>query len=915
MNGGWRRAREVATGAAAAILVFAAVPSVLVALAGFPLPRGSGGVVSWQGLFDLLAVVAWCAWAVCVWPLLCSVIARVRARDAAPRGGARLVDQLALRIAAGVLAVSPVVVTTHSASAGASTRLVPIVAASAPAPSTATSPRPPASDISGVSSPDPVPIEGASTYTVSTGESLWTIAESCYGDGAAWQAIAGANLGQVMDDGTRFVDPSVIRPGWVLTIPALTDGSVPAPALSAVDNVSTAVDAPPPEPTRLTMVSRRRRGSPRTRTLAPRRRTASATSPPNGSGAPVPVPALAMLGCGALVAALLARRARRARKLAAFVRREGLTPAPPTPTGADLAVAVDRFERVPVAEWVELAARHLDWALSSRVDDGSAPRVVVMRAGPDGVEVRLSQEPGTPPSGWLAHGASSWLLPSSSDAMALARTASSHEPWSPVLLPVGDDGSGTWLLPLDAGSVVHVLGPAAVSLVRAMYASAQSWTWHEHLVITNDADVALRATESTVRRADGTLRAHVLFVGDPSELPAPALARCAVLSQQPAGTEGVTVVVDHKAATLHPLGITVRPHLLRASWAAAVSELDGEATGCAPAPRAAVVPLRHREREGGATITLRPAEPAPAARIPVAANASANAKADDNSDADPDAAAAIEVRLLTAVPRIDGLRQPIDPKRARRAIEVIAYLAVHHPEPVTGDRLRTRVLGSADVDAAAKTLFNTAGAARRALGLDQGGSPLLPSASRSGQYRLSPLVSLDIQRLADLVTAGLAASEAAEAATLLAAALRLVEGEPLSGVLTGYGWWRGEGHERRTADLVVDGACRLVRESVATGHLDLARWALDRARQVEPYSEPLTRAAMEAAAAAGDLRRLHLEWRECQRQADELDPGGMPSQATERLYVRLRNDLAARDNHQSQAAAPMMAGGGGAPSY
>ena len=82
----------------------------------------------------------------------------------------------------------------------------------------------------------------------------------------------------------------------------------------------------------------------------------------------------------------------------------------------------------------------------------------------------------------------------------------------------------------------------------------------------------------------------------------------------------------------------------------------------------------------------------------------------------------VQVRLLTAIPRIDGLQEALSPKRARRAIEVVAYLGLHRPDPVTSDRLRTRVLGTRESDAAAKTLFNTIGAARRALGLDSTGS-------------------------------------------------------------------------------------------------------------------------------------------------------------------------------------------------
>jgi hypothetical protein len=44
---------------------------------------------------------------------------------------------------------------------------------------------------------------------------------------------------------------------------------------------------------------------------------------------------------------------------------------------------------------------------------------------------------------------------------------------------------------------------------------------------------------------------------------------------------------------------------------------------------------------------------------------------------------------------------------------------------------------------------------------------------------------------------------------------------------------------------------------------------------------------MELAAAEGDADRLRLEWRECQRRVDALDPGASPSSRTETLYGEL----------------------------
>ena len=247
----------------------------------------------------------------------------------------------------------------------------------------------------------------------------------------------------------------------------------------------------------------------------------------------------------------------------------------------------------------------------------------------------------------------------------------------------------------------------------------------------------------------------------------------------------------------------------------------------------------------------------------------------------------VDVRLLTMTPRLDGLRDDLPPNRARRAVELVAYLALHQPDVVTSDRLRTRVLGSSDADAAAKTLFNTAYAARRAMGLDEEGNPLFPTGTRDGLYQLSPQVTVDVERAVALCAEAKAQSDPQAAIAFFRAALSLVEGEPLANALSGYAWWEAEGHGGRIAATLVDAACLMAPLASEEGLFDLARWGLEQARFVEPYSEALSRAAMQVAAAEGDADRLRLEWRDCQRRIDALDPGASPSARTESLYGEL----------------------------
>ena len=132
-----------------------------------------------------------------------------------------------------------------------------------------------------------------------------------------------------------------------------------------------------------------------------------------------------------------------------------------------------------------------------------------------------------------------------------------------------------------------------------------------------------------------------------------------------------------------------------------------------------------------------------------------------------------------------------------------------------------------------------------------------------------------------------AQTDPAAAIAYFRAALALVEGEPLANALSGYAWWEAEGHGGRLAAVLVDAACAMASLASDAGLFDLARWGLEQARIVEPYSEALSRSAMQLAAAEGDADRLRQEWRECQRRVDALDPGGSPSARTESLYGEL----------------------------
>jgi DNA-binding SARP family transcriptional activator len=590
---------------------------------------------------------------------------------------------------------------------------------------------------------------------------------------------------------------------------------------------------------------------------------------PDRPAKPDHLPELVALGIGSLACAALARRTRRRR---AVSRMADLPPLPPglSDGAIDAAALLHRFAGVPALQSFEAANCLLGQAL--RQGTGPEPHVRAVCVGPEGVTFVLGEaQPDAPPGFSAPTDGATWRV----DHDRLGPPPPSR-PYLPIALPVGDDDQGTWLVPVGPGEVLPLLGESGPALWQAARAAQESWTWADLVLVTDDPDELARALPRPAVDDPSTAPAG-LFYGDPALLAPEVARRVAVVTTTGASAGGVTVLVDRHGATIHPLGRLVRPHVLRGALGAHVVEL-------VTPPRSPVG--SHPDTDAG--------DPGTRGR---------RIGRDNRAAGDALFPGPVDVRLLTAMPRLDGLRSELPPNRARRAVELVAYLTLHQPDAVTGDRLRTRVLGSSDADAAAKTLFNTAYAARRAMGVDERGDPLFPGASRAGLYQVSSQVTVDVHRAVALVGEGRACTDAPLAMAHFRTALELVEGEPLANALAGYSWWEAEGHGGRIAAVLVDAACRLAALAVEAGLFDLARLGLERAALVEPYSEALSRAAMQVAAAEGDADRLRREWVECQRRVDALDPGCSPSPRTESLYGELSRQVSV-DVSPSGTASP-----------
>jgi hypothetical protein len=209
----------------------------------------------------------------------------------------------------------------------------------------------------------------------------------------------------------------------------------------------------------------------------------------------------------------------------------------------------------------------------------------------------------------------------------------------------------------------------------------------------------------------------------------------------------------------------------------------------------------------------------------------------------------VRVELLRAEPYISGLGEPLTPTLRRRGVEMLAYLAMHRHEPITGERLRTRVLTHADVDASLRTLANTASVVRRSAGSDDEG-PRLHAVTSSGLY-VTHGITCDVEAFTTLVARARQLGNA-DAAPLAHQALAMVKGEPLASVLRGFEWFLAEGFAARLSRDGEWAALALHHDALANGRYEMAFWALQQGLLVDPYSDVL----IEASARVPRLREF-----------------------------------------------------------
>lgn len=910
-----------------AIVVLAAllvgVPSLLAQAVGWPLPRAIPAWGDFRATFTgdvpldaatvwkVLATVVWIAWAQLVAAAAVEAAALARGGLATPVRGFAHMQGLAgpLLSAAALLLPSslahPGGTPTQPAPALARTLLVAHLDVPSVRPSVTDPPEREAAQ-----SPEATTFD----HTVQRRDTLWDLAERHVAPGGSTEEIAAGvgrifelNAGQPQPDGATLSDAGIIRPGWVLRIPA-TDATTPlATGVDAVTVVPgdslweiaethlgdghryrelydlnagdpqpdgrTLSDpstirpgwlielhpspAPPPAPTSEagppTPPAPPTENEPLAAETSGRSHDAAVPTledgPPTAGGAVADdadeeAPVGALgVAGGVLSAGLLAAVAVRRQRRRAQ-RRPG-TELPPLPAAAAPIVDAVADADTDLHTATDRALRRLATALADRP---TVPVPIVATLHAADLELLLDRVDQAPPEGWTPV----------ADGLVWRTSLTAYDApeagpgWLPALVSIGALDDGGLLLNLEAAGAVALTGPAdsvtALALSIAVELGVTPLADLPAVHVVGDALGTVRIDALPGIRHHDYLR-HALAVADDSAaVIADALSAAGAETvfelRCRAADEAWAPAVVIVSAREDPDDLS-RLLALSASRTGVVAVIVGAA---APGALELAVTADTVTVPGlGLSCTPQRLDTAGIDAITALLDA---ADAPCGPPAEPDSPLTLfdDAGPETADPEprlFLRLLGPITFEGADLRPQQLALLAylVLHPG-ATADAVREAVWGG---KAPTRERFlNTIHELRRAVGAD-----VLP-ASTDGRYRLRS-VWCDAHELQRLTAT--AAGPGGDATVDLRAALELVSGPPLTYETRHrrhFRWVDLGNHASRWERIAGDAAHELATNALDAGDVDLARWAAERGLAAAPADETLTCDLVSAHLAAGD---------------------------------------------------------------
>lgn len=175
--------------------------------------------------------------------------------------------------------------------------------------------------------------------------------------------------------------------------------------------------------------------------------------------------------------------------------------------------------------------------------------------------------------------------------------------------------------------------------------------------------------------------------------------------------------------------------------------------------------------------------------------------------------------------------------------------------------------------------------ARKWIGISSDAQEWFPKVGAQG-YRLRDGVRTDWHIWLDLIGDDLSITPTEN----LIAALRLVRGQPFSGVREKYYRW-AEVLRTEMIQAIGDAAHELVTRSLRTGRIADARLAATVGRQIDPVNETLWRDAMRAESLAGDKDGFERLVNQHEDELDSFEDGYEPETETVELIEQIRGRL------------------------
>lgn len=763
----------------------------------------------------------------------------------------------------------------------------------------------------------------AQQHTVQSGDTLWEISQEAYGDGAQYQRIADAS--------PTIHDPNVIYPGQIVTVPGAATApaastaapapeqqplaSAPAdqtPDASSQDDTSTSAEAPN---------AMQQEAETQTAPQSADQLTQSSDTSQDESDSISDVFSVSTLGGigGVLAAGLLSvlgiRRARQRRN-----RKPGQRIAMPAEADQNLEFEMRAVETPFSMTDLDRSLRWLGhWA--AHTEGATLPELYAVRVAEDELALYLNEPADLPePFVKAVEDGTAWTIPAH-DVPVLDEQPSSPYPG---LVTVGQDHtSAQILIDLERAGALNVTADehdTALAAVNALGVELATTPWAEDVQITlvglddrlpkaldtgrvrriDDLPTLMRELKARAAATSETLeqlRAESISAARSSEPDVePFTPEIVLLAEQPApeiASELAALALD-----IPRLGIaTITAGIIKGGWQLAIADTE-HATLELP-DGAGELPLHPQliqqdDYERLLSLYGTTEESATGEQItPVAEREDAAEYAVDVDEVAPesipDAAPADPwVRLLGNV-TVTGAKGP-EPRTAStgtnrgslvRATEMIAFLSLNSGATATAVSEALWPGKTTTGKTAAANRNGLIARVRKWLGTTTDGDQYVPPVGKSGYRLLGVRSDWDVFR--ELVGDDVIAANTEN----LIAALKLVEGQPISGVPDRYYAW-AEAAKQEMIQQIGDVAHELAERAIEHRHLSQARLAATVGRMVDPTNELFWRDALRVADLAGDNSETDRLVTGLYAMLDSLDDGYEPEPETAHLISQLQ---------------------------